>query len=229
MYQLLILLLFLNISALTWNLVLAPNTKEPRPALVDAGVPELVLRNDVDDVVYSSVSTDIQSSCYSIGPYNSERAAQLMANKIRDYGLAVQIRSMQSMDTLNFFVYIPPLPSFEAAEKTAEDIAKFDVSGVSILTEGPYQNAISLGFFNNLNKARRHAEYIRYLGHDAHYTEQKEPREVYWVDYDEPFGSNTPVLAWSSVIDPTSDVQRIPRSCGQTLYLTPFPLMEGRG
>lgn len=213
MYQLLIILLLLNVSVLTWNVVLAPDNKIPRPALTDAGIPELVLRNDVDDVVYSSVATDIQSSCYSIGPYTSERAAQLVAGKIRDYGLAVQIRGMQTMETLNFFVYIPPLENFAAAEKTAQDIVKFDVRDVSIINEGPYQNAISLGFFNNLNKAKRHAEYIRYLGHDARYTEQKEPREVYWVDYDEPFGSNTPVMAWSASIDATSDVQRIPRGC----------------
>ncbi|MEZ5448462.1 MAG: hypothetical protein R3E89_05445 [Thiolinea sp.] len=59
----------------------------------------------------------------------------------------------------------------------------------------------------------RHAEYIRYLGYDARYTEQKAAREVFWLDYDEPFGSNTPVLLWSRSIDATSRVQLIPRAC----------------
>lgn len=213
MYQFLMALLFLNLSVFTWNIVNSSSGLRPQPALVEPGIPALELRQDIDKQAFSSQDSDMQSSCYTLGPYNTEKAAQLIANKINDYGLAVQIRRMQSLETLNFFVYIPPLADYAAAQDVVKDIVKFDVKDVSIITEGPYQNAIALGFFNNLNKAKRHAEYIRYLGHDARYTEQQEPREVYWVDYDEPFGNNTPTLAWSSNIDPTSEVQQIPRAC----------------
>lgn len=214
MYQLLITLLFLNLSVLAWNVASSPaNGSAPSMPLTEPGIPALELRQDVDDVVYSSNSAGTQSSCYTIGPYNSEKAAQLVAGKVRGFGLAVQVRKMQSMETLNFFVYIPQLPDYAQAEKTAHDIAQNDVQDVVIINEGPYQNAISLGFFNNLNKAKRHAEYIRYLGYDAHYTEQQASREVFWVDYDEPFGSNAPVQAWSAAVDATSEVQRIPRAC----------------
>lgn len=213
MYPALILLILLNATVLTWNLVLSPEAKHIQPALVEPNVPALELRRDVEDVVYSSNSAGTQSSCYTIGPYNSERAAQLVAGKIRGFGLAVQMRAMRSMETLNFLVYIPPLPGYAEAEKVAKDIATFDVQDVLIINEGPYKNAISLGFYNNLNKAKRHAEYIRYLGYDAHYTEQQAAREVFWLDYDEPFGSNAPVQAWSSSVDATSEVQRIPRAC----------------
>ncbi|MBO0614610.1 MAG: hypothetical protein RL122_491 [Pseudomonadota bacterium] len=213
MHQLLIALLFLNITAFTWNAVLAPNPQDIRPVLVEPSIPALELRQDVDEVVYRSSTAGTQSSCYTIGPYNSEKAAQLVANKVRGFGLSVEIRHMRSMETLNFFVYIPPSEDAVQAEKIVQDIAKNDVQDVQIIHDGPYQNAISLGFFNNLTKAKRHAEYIRYLGYDAQYTEQQAPREVFWVDYDEPFGSNTPVREWSTAADPTSEVQRIPRAC----------------
>ncbi|MBU0654520.1 MAG: SPOR domain-containing protein [Gammaproteobacteria bacterium] len=213
MYQLLILLLLFNLSVFTWNVVLSPDASDVHPALVEPDIPALELRHDVENVVYSSNSAGTQSSCYTIGPYNSERAAQLVGGKVRGFGLAVQVRAMRSMETLNFLVYIPPLAGYEEAEKVAKDIAGFDVQDVLIINEGPYRNAISLGFFNNLNKAKRHAEYIRYLGYDAHYTEQQAAREVFWLDYDEPFGSNAPVQTWSAAIDATSEVQRIPRAC----------------
>lgn len=213
MYPLLILLLLLNATVLTWNVMLSPDAAHARPALVEPNIPVLELRHDVENVVYSSNAAGTHSSCYTIGPYNSERAAQLVAGKVRGFGLAVQIRSMRSLETLNFLVYIPPLDSYAAAEKVAKDIASFDVQDVLIINEGPYENAISLGFYNNLNKAKRHAEYIRYLGYDAHYTEQQAAREVFWLDYDEPFGSNAPVKTWSTSIDSTSEVQRIPRAC----------------
>lgn len=212
MYPVLILLLLLNFSLLIWNVVLAPKADKALPSLVDPGIPTLELRRDVDEVVYSS-GNNTQSSCYTLGPYNSEKAAQLVADKIKGFGLAVQMRSMRSMETLNFLVYIPPAVDRAQAEATAQDITRSDVLDVSIINEGPYQNAISLGFFNNLNKAKRHAEYVRYLGYDARYTEQQMAREVFWLDYDEPFGSNAPVQAWSASIDATSDVQRIPRAC----------------
>lgn len=212
MQQLLLVLAMLNLSVLTWNL-LATSNYYTQPALVEPGIATLELRPDVDNAVYTSELAPSQSSCYTLGPYNSEKSAQLMADKIAGFGLVVKKRAMRSMETLNFLVYIPPLPDYTQAEKVAHDIAGFDVQDVAIIKEGPYRNAISLGFFNNLNKAKRHAEYIRYLGYDARYTEQQAAREVFWLDYDEPFGSNTPVQAWSLGIDPTSEVQRIPRAC----------------
>ena len=214
MYPLLITLMLLNVSVLAWNVVLSPDAAYARPALTEQHIPSLELRQDVSEAAYQSTNGNTQSSCYTLGPYNSERAAQLVAGKIRGFGLAVAIRSMQSMETLNFLVYIPPQDNYAAAEKIANDIAKADVQDVVIINDGPYQNAISLGFFNNLNKAKRHAEYIRYLGYDAQYTEQQAPREVFWLDYDEPFSSNAPVQTWSAAIDATSEVQRIPRACG---------------
>lgn len=213
MYPLLIILLLLNVSVLAWNVAVSRDAEHTRPPLVEPNVPVLELRTDVEQVVYSSGAANTQSSCYTIGPYNSEKAAQLVSDKIRGFGLAVQMRPMRSMETLNFLVYIPPLADYTQAEKTAQEIAHADVQDVSIINEGPYRNAISLGFFNNLNKAKRHAEYVRYLGYDARYTEQQTAREVFWLDYDEPFGSNTPVQAWSAAIDATSEVQRIPRAC----------------
>lgn len=213
MYPLLIILFLLNLTLLVWNVLLEPGTQEVPPALVEQGIPSLELRKDVEQVGYRSDTDGNHSSCYTLGPYNSDKAAKLVATKIREFGLAVQERTMRSMETLNFLVYIPPLKDQAEAEKVVQDITRFDVQDVSVITDGPYRNAISLGFFTNLNKAKRHAEYIRYLGYDARYTERQMAREVFWLDYDEPFGSNTPVQAWSEGIDATSDVQRIPRAC----------------
>ncbi len=212
MYYALIILLILNLGFLAWNNFLAPQPSALPPVLTQHGVSSLHLRTDIEQVGYRSASHR-QSSCYTLGPYNSAKAANLVADKIKALGLAVTLRPMRSMETLNFLVYIPPQTTASQAEQIVSDIKKFAVADVLIIPEGPYQNAISLGFFNNLNKAKRHAEYIRYLGYDAQYTEQQAAREVFWLDYDEPFGANTPVLEWSAAIDKTSEVQRIPRAC----------------
>ena len=213
MYPVLILLVLLNATLFAWGFFWSPDAQPGLPSLVEPSIPALELRQDVGEVVYRSSAAGTQSSYYTLGPYNSAKAAQLVAEKIQGFGLAVNTRPMRSMETLNFLVYVPPLPDEAEAHKVVDDLTRSAVQDASLITDGPYRNAISLGFFNNLNKAKRHAEYIRYLGYDARYTEQQTPREVFWLDYDEPFGSNAPVQTWSAAIDATSDVQRIPRAC----------------
>lgn len=214
MYQGVILLLILNVSLLAWNLFFEPARQRAAIPPTLPNVPELI---KVDDVpkggAYSSQLSPNNSSCFTLGPYTNMRAVQMMMSKVKNYGLAVTMRTHKSMETLNFLVYIPATKTREEAEKTKEDIQKFDVNNIHIIKEGLYKNAISLGFFANLQQAKRHTEYIRYLGYDARYTEQQAPREVYWLDYDETIGGNTPVLAWSQAIDSSIKVQRIPRSC----------------
>lgn len=212
MYPILILLVLLNGAVLAWNVLLAPDANYHAPRLVEANIPALELHTDIE-TSYSSDGSGIQSSCYTLGPYNSAKAAEMVAAKIQGFGLAVKTRTMRSMETLNFLVYIPPLPDTTQAEKVLQDLTRSAVNDVAVIGDGPYRNAISLGFFNNLTKAKHHAEYIRYLGYDARHTEQQTPREVFWLDYDEPFGNNAPVLVWSAAIDATSDIQRIPRAC----------------
>lgn len=214
MYQWLILLLILNVSLLAWNLLAAPAREQAViPPTLD-GVPELVkVENVPESVQFSSQLSPNNSSCYTLGPYTSVRSAQMVQDKIKNYGLAVKMRTHQSMETLNFLVYVPAFESIEKARKVKDDLRKFDVNDIYIIKEGPYKNAISLGFFANLQQAKRHTEYVRYLGYDARYTEQQAPREVYWLDYDEPIGGNTPVTFWSQAVDASSSVQRIPRAC----------------
>lgn len=207
-------LVLLNASFLVWNIA---SDNRPVPELQPAPPPPhiatLELRKDVDVVPYRSTAAGTPSSCYSAGPYPSAAGAQAVAAKLQGFGLAVQIRKMQSFSTLQFLVYIPPLGSFAQAQQMAQAIAKNDIADVAIITEGSYQHAISLGFFDNLTKAKRHAEYLRYLGFDAHVSEQQSVQEVFWVDYDEPFGSNTPVQAWSASLAAAPDIQRVPRTC----------------
>ncbi|TXH60202.1 MAG: SPOR domain-containing protein [Thiothrix sp.] len=212
MQALLVILVLLNLGLLALNLWGPEDQPEPIP-LTEASVASLKLVKDVAPAVYSSATGHSPSSCYTIGPYLSQRVADEILTKVRHYGLEVSLRSLRTLETLNYLVYIPPFANRAEAEAVVQDMQRFEVKDSLVIDAGPYENAISLGFFEDLNKAKRHAEYIRYLGYDARYTEQKAPREVQWLDYDEPFGSNTPVKLWSEALDPHSRLQVIPRAC----------------
>lgn len=213
-YPVLTLLVILNVSLFAANIIIPDSNRNTDIPATEPGVKPLELVPDAMAAGYSSGSANgVASSCYTVGPYITERAAQLVMARIRNYGLSVQMRRLQTLETLNYLVYIPAQPTPEAAQTIVEDIARFDVKQHLIIDDGPYKNAISLGFFNTLAKAKRHTEYIRYLGYDARYAEQTEGRQVYWLDYDEPFGSNTPVMAWSKSVDESANLQMIPRAC----------------
>ncbi len=206
------LLLILSITSIPNAISLSSRTiltKTP-----ESTIPTLVLLDNSSNDLYRNSPTSLDSSCYSLGPFNSSIAAQQVGRHIRDYGLAFEIRSIRSLETLRYLVYIPPFENQAQAQQTTQDLQKYGIKEVNIITAGRYKNAISVGFYSNLTQARRETQHVRYLGYDAHQSEEKSPLEVFWINYDEPFGSNTPVMTWSRSIEPTATIQRIPRNCG---------------
>lgn len=215
MRNVIVLLASFNVVLLLGNLFI--NAYNQVPAM-EPGIPLLQVLPETPGGRYSASKAKGVSSCYTIGPYNSEKAAQLIAGNIRTYGMDVTIRSLSSKETKNYLVYIADISSLKQAKTISEDLAKQAVTGYSIVKKGPYKNTITFGFFKNLDKAKRKAEYIRYLGYDAKFSGQKVQRQVFWVDYDEPVGTATPALSWSRSLNKDSAVQVIPRNCDQQAW-----------
>ena len=209
---LIIALLAVNAAFFIWAYTLG-NTDYVLPSRIQQGVPALILLPTRNSYAYQSKNSKMESSCYTLGPYGSSKAARLVAKSINDFGLATEIHKQKTMQTLNFLVYLQSFPSRKEAEKVVEDMKKNEITIHKIIESGPYKNAISLGSFEDLDKARRHAEYVRFLGYDAKYTARKKPKEVFWIGYDEPFGSNAPVFNWTKKVDPRASVQKIPKAC----------------
>lgn len=210
--RLIIGLLVLNVVYFIWASTVGNTSYKEPPANVE-GVATLELLPSSMNDLYQSKRSNRESSCYTFGPFGSEKSARLVAKKISDFGLAVKMHKQKTMITLNYMVYLKAFPTREEAEKVIQDMSKYKIKEYSIVESGPYKNAIAVGSFEDLNKARRHSEYIRFLGYDAKYTEQRKRKEVFWLDYDELFGSNAPVIKWAKSIDPKASVQKIPRAC----------------
>ncbi|RTZ67043.1 MAG: SPOR domain-containing protein [Aquificaceae bacterium] len=202
------LLLAANVIYFILAFLLGDATYTP-PATIVKGIPAIELLNNKK----SKDEPTKNSRCYTLGPFNSEKATKMVARQLNDFGLSINIRRQKTMDTLNYLVYLPAQNTRQDALKIIDDLKKNDVKNYQLIESGPYENAISFGFFDDLNKARRHSEYIRYLGYDSRYTEQKAVQEIFWLDYDEQANVSAPVLQWSHTIDPSSIVQKIPRWC----------------
>lgn len=215
MRNFIVLLAVLNALLLLGSLFINAQNRIPE---MEQGIPLLTVLPETPGGRYAANKSTSASSCYTIGPYNSEKAAQLVAGNIRTYGMEVVIRSLNSKKIKNYLVYIADISSLEQAKNISTDLGKQNVDGYSTIVEGPYKNTITFGFFDDLDKAKRKAEYIRYLGYDAKYSAQRSKRKVFWVDYDEPFGAGTPALQWSRSLNKDSTVQIIPRNCDQLAW-----------
>lgn len=181
------------------------------PPLKEPGIPTIrLLTMNAGDV---PVSGKLSDACYTLGPYNLEQTAQAMSQRLSKAGIAVRVKRQQTDRIQKYLVFLPQLPTREAAEKVITDIKKNKIKEYAIIDSGPYKNAIALGTFNDLDKARRHTEYVRFLGYDAKHTEQQQRAIVYWVSYDDTFNDPTPVMEWSKEVDPNSVVQKISETC----------------
>lgn len=205
--NLLILLLSLNVFYFVWSYI-NRYTYTP-PPMTEEGIPSITLLPTSSNLALGSTL----SNCYTFGPFITEKAARYIANRINNYGLATAIKKQRTKQTLNFLVYLKALSSRAAAEEVVKELKKQEIKNYRIISSGPYKNAIALGSFNDLDKARRHAEYIRFLGYDAKYTAQKKQKEVFWIDYDEPIRSNAPVLEWIKEINIKTNMLKIPKKC----------------
>jgi len=208
MRSLIIFLLALNAFYLVWSITF--NDKYIDPPKTKEGIPALVL---LSSKAASSSNLKANKNCFTVGPFNTKKTAQLVSNEINNAGLSSTIHPQKTMETLNFLVYLQALSSKEEAQAIVKKLSENEVKDHTIIESGPYKNAIALGVFNDLDKARRHSEYIRFMGFDAKYTEQKKPKEVYWINYDESFGSTTPIMQWVEKIDPRASVQRLSSAC----------------
>ena len=206
MQNLILLLLALNAFYLVWSL--AFSDKYVAPPRTMEGIPPLVLLPP-DKIT----NRDLNDRCFTLGPFNTKKTAELVSNEINNAGLLSNIRAQQTMVTLNFLVYLQAFSSKKEADNAVKKLVENEVTDYNIIQTGPYKNAISLGSFDDLDKARRHAEYIRYMGFDAQYTEQRKPKEVYWIDYGELSSNGAPVTQWVNKIDPKASVQKIVSRC----------------
>lgn len=210
MRLLVIFLLAINVFFFLWAITLGDNHYQT-PPMVDPEIPAIIIPPQSPGSAISRKQT--LSKCFTVGPFSSEKTARIIAQKINEQGLATAIKKQKTRQTLDYLVYLNTFPSKSAAEKVLNDVQKNKITNAKIIEAGPYKNAITLGTFNDLDKARRHAEYIRFLGYDALYTAQKKQKEIIWLDYDEPVRRHTPVLSWIKEIDPNTTIQKIEKPC----------------
>lgn len=209
-YRLLFLLLIaFNIGVAAW-LAFGRAPVVPLPPATDAGVPELKLLSERAGASMPSVpapeahATQAGDRCESIGPFPTQVDMRAAMQALTPHVPRIQYREEQAHQSRGFWVYLPALPTRDAALATARALSAKNVRDYYVVTAGDQQNTISLGLFHdNANAERRRAE-IAALGFKAQVSQRMETLPVYWVDFALP---SQPDFAWQAWLPGRSDLQ----------------------
>lgn len=104
-----------------------------------------------------------QVACYQWGSFTGSRIERAR-NTIEKLGLESKVETVANREAIRYWVYIPPLPSFEDAQTRNSALHSLGIDNTFIVRDAQWRNAISFGVFKDENLATRLAEDMRNRG-----------------------------------------------------------------
>lgn len=106
------------------------------------------------------------SRCLDWDSYDAATHVRL-EERLTKAGIAPGAYTLELDKALGWWVYLPPLKDPDAARAALEEIRRMGVKDLALVRSGVMVNAISLGAFANLDKARIHARRMGAMGLDG--------------------------------------------------------------
>ncbi len=153
-------------------------------------------------------------TCYTLGPFDDQQAADDLVARLQGLGLSVARRVIEDTERTAYWVYLAPLSSREDAEAVARRLKERGVTDYFVVPSGDKQYAVSLGLFNREDGALRRLDEIAALGLKPLVEVKDQNRTLYWVDYDETGARRVPDSLWRSLLRTHGSIRRIARGCG---------------
>lgn len=207
-YRLLFLLLIaFNIGVAAW-LAFGRAPAAPLPPPTDPGVPELKLLSERAGAPVRAAAESraalASDRCESIGPFPTQTDMRAAMQALTPHVPRIQYREGQTHESRGFWVYLPALPTRDAALATARALSAKNVRDYYVVTAGDQQNTISLGLFHDGANADARRAQIAALGFNAQVSQRVETLPVYWVDFVLPPQSG---FNWQTWLPGRSDLQ----------------------
>lgn len=121
--------------------------------------------------------------CGTIGLFEKRSQAELLSAQLRALGLEPEILSESREDQAGYWVLVPPQSDRESALRIAKRLEAAGVADLWRFTSGPLINAISLGLFRDLERARARKAKMARMGFDTEIRPRYREQSDYWVRY----------------------------------------------
>jgi cell division protein FtsN len=185
---LIVLLVALNLGAAAWW-VSRPATQPPVLPEQPAGVARLQLLDEsratakavppapVSAVAMAPapaettpapiVAVAAATQCFSVGPFDSDAAADAAATRIATQATRVRPRQVPGQQASGYNVLLPPLPDRASAQALAQRIGAAGFDDYLVVNGGEQANGIALGRYRSREGAERRQVALKAAGFDA--------------------------------------------------------------
>ncbi|MGH8324183.1 MAG: SPOR domain-containing protein, partial [Steroidobacteraceae bacterium] len=164
------------------------------------------------------------SRCLSIGPFADQASATRGGSQLREKGLTPRQRAEQSEISKGFWVYIGGLKSDAEVTEVLRTLEQSHVEDAHLMPDSGDVRRVSVGLFNERERADRRAQSVQKLGLQPEVTERKLPVTRFWMDVDLPPGAASPAPATVAGEDASSPVEVIPCPAEGSRTNEPVPL-----
>lgn len=128
---------------------------------------------------FPKTSVEDTSSCYRVGPFVSNSMLKQVKAAFEKGGFDVKTLSMTN-NSVNHWVYIPPLSSADKAQTVLAELQKAGISA-AIVTDSQLANAISLGNFDTAESADALRGRLMDLGYRAETKATQSNHDEQWL------------------------------------------------
>lgn len=189
----------------------------PPPQSSIAGLPRLTLVSDLPPAKRAALASKMAREtpppqCVSVGPFDDPAIAAKAATLLRAKNFAPQQRAAELPAVRRFWVYLDGFTSDAAEMRVLHRLEWAGIDDAEAMPVAAGGRRVSLGLFNDSDRAEKRARVVRAMGFKPAMTERMLPGTVYWLDLTLPSGS-APV--------PLKDVSGLQQGGGSPISVQP--------
>ncbi len=170
----------------------------------DSNIPELKL---LSEVAGESATNAI---CATIGPLENTNMVRRLRDRLGAYTSRIRERQTEARVERGYWVYLPIAESRDAALEYTNQLASMGISDYFVVTTGEMQNAVSVGLFNDIQRAEKRQQQLQALGFDTNLGARREFETHYWLDYQLLDDVQSP---WRSISASLPDIRKFTTQC----------------
>lgn len=153
-------------------------------------------------------------ACFTLGPFNASLNAETVSAKLTglDVGLRVGLREREVRSAQQWWV-IEATKDERAAQKRLEELHKKKVADANIISNGEYENMISLGKYDSEALANKRVNALVKLGFRPVVEKHFNSTVQYWLDVDETAQRSLTTAQLKEATSGTEKVEKQKRAC----------------
>ena len=128
--------------------------------------------------------------CFSLGPFHSSEDKDEFRLLLQEVSTRINERQTEALVEKGYWVFIAPYDSLLEANQELISLQALGLEDISVVFDGKWKNAISMGYFMRRENAQQHKESVESRGYETLMRVQREGESRYWLDYEQNPGSS---------------------------------------